>query len=78
MEPGAVTTLAVTVKSPATIHEVSIRQLEQWMAKSATGLQDIMSVWSGTRRLVFGPNRFLGYPVFQFHGRIIPCDCHLL
>ena len=34
MEPGAVTRLAVSVKSPATTHEVSIRQLERWMAQT--------------------------------------------
>jgi hypothetical protein len=35
MEPGAVTTLAVSVKSPATTHEVSIRQLERWVKGTA-------------------------------------------
>jgi hypothetical protein len=34
MEPGAVTRLAVSIKVPKTTHEVSIRQLEQWIAQT--------------------------------------------
>jgi hypothetical protein len=32
VEPGAVTPLSVSVKPPATTHEVSIKQLEKWTA----------------------------------------------
>ena len=34
MEPGAVTRLAANIKVPKTTHEVSIRQLEQWIAQT--------------------------------------------
>jgi hypothetical protein len=34
MEQGAVTRLAVSVKVPKTTHELSIRQLEQWIAQT--------------------------------------------
>jgi hypothetical protein len=30
LKPGAVTPLPISVKTPATTHEVSIRQLEKW------------------------------------------------
>ena len=42
MEPGAITRLAVSVKEPATAHEVSIRQLEKWVSGSAKSPQDTM------------------------------------
>ena len=42
MEPGAVTRLAVSVKAPATTHEVSIRQLERWVNGSAKSPHDIL------------------------------------
>ena len=35
VEPGAVTPLSISVKTPATTHEVSIRQLEKWTATTA-------------------------------------------
>jgi hypothetical protein len=38
--PGAMTKLAVRVKPPATTHEVSIRQLEQWTARTAGSPRD--------------------------------------
>jgi hypothetical protein len=34
-EPGTTTKLAISVKPPATTHEVSIRQLEKWTATTA-------------------------------------------
>ena len=42
MEPGAVTRLAVSVKVPATTHEVSIRQLEKWVSGGARSPQETM------------------------------------
>src|SRR5262245_56826396 len=38
--PGAMTKLAVRVKPPATTHEVSIRQLVQWIARTAASPHD--------------------------------------
>jgi hypothetical protein len=34
VEPGAVTPLRISVKPPATTHEVSIKQLERWIAST--------------------------------------------
>ena len=34
-EPGTTTKLAISVKPPATTHEVRIRQLEKWTATTA-------------------------------------------
>ena len=42
MEPGAVTRLAVSVKAPKTTHEVSIRQLEKWVASTPKSPSDTM------------------------------------
>ena len=43
MEPGAaITRLAVSVKEPATTHEVSIRQLEKWISSTAKSPQDTL------------------------------------
>ena len=35
VEPGAATPLSISVKPPATTHEVSIKQLEKWTASTA-------------------------------------------
>ena len=40
MEPGAITRVAVTVKEPATTHEVSIRQLENWASGTSKSPRD--------------------------------------
>ena len=40
MEPGAVTRLEVNIKSPMTTHEVSVRQLEKWMASTSKSPSD--------------------------------------
>jgi hypothetical protein len=40
MEPGAVTRLAVSVNAPQTTHELSIRQLEKWVASSSKSPSD--------------------------------------
>jgi hypothetical protein len=42
MEPGAVTRLEVNIKAPMTTHEVSIRQLEQWVARTPKSPSDTM------------------------------------
>jgi hypothetical protein len=34
VEPGSVTPLSISVKPPATTHEVSIKQLEKWVAST--------------------------------------------
>ena len=34
VEPGAVTPLRISVKPPATTHEVSIKQLESWITRT--------------------------------------------
>ena len=35
LEPGALTPLSISVKPPATTHEVSIKQLEKWTARTS-------------------------------------------
>ena len=42
MEPGAMTHLAVSVKSPAITHEVTIRQLERWAGGGAKSPREIL------------------------------------
>ena len=42
MEPGAMTNLAVSVKSPAVTHEVTIRQLERWAAATAKSPHEVL------------------------------------
>jgi hypothetical protein len=42
MEPGAMTHLAVSVKSPAVTHEVTIRQLERWAGGGAKSPREIL------------------------------------
>ena len=42
VEPGAVTPLSISVKPPATIHEVSIRQLEKWTAATAKSPHEVL------------------------------------
>jgi hypothetical protein len=42
MEPGTLTQLEVSIKSPMTTHQISIRQLEKWTARSAKSPQDTM------------------------------------
>ena len=37
VEPGAITPLAVSVKAPATTHEVSIQQIERWVKGTPKG-----------------------------------------
>lgn len=36
LEPGEATPLAISVSAPATYHEVTIRQLEKWIVRTAT------------------------------------------
>jgi hypothetical protein len=42
VEPGAVTLLSVSVKPPATTHEVSIRRLEKWTAATAKSPREVL------------------------------------
>jgi hypothetical protein len=42
MEPGAMTHMAVSVKSPAVTHEVTIRQLERWAGGGAKSPREIL------------------------------------
>jgi hypothetical protein len=34
VEPGTLTPLSISVKTPATTHEVSVKQLERWIAST--------------------------------------------
>jgi hypothetical protein len=40
MEPGAVTRLMVSVNAPQTTHELSVRQLEKWVSRTAGSPKD--------------------------------------
>jgi hypothetical protein len=42
LEPGAATPLAISVKAPATTHEMSVRQLEKWTARTAKNPRDTL------------------------------------
>ena len=42
VEPGAVTPLSISVKTPATTHEVNIKQLERWTASTPKSPREIV------------------------------------
>ena len=35
LEPGAITPLSISIRPPATTHEVSVKQLERWTARTS-------------------------------------------
>lgn len=42
VQPGTMTQLEVNIKPPVTTHQVSIRQLEQWTARTARSPHEIL------------------------------------